>query len=877
MGEVWKATDTRLERSVAVKILPGEFAQNAQLRVRFEREAKTISQLNHPHICTLHDVGREGDVEYLVMELLDGESLADRLARGPLPIEQVLQYGMEIGSALERAHREGIVHRDLKPGNIMLTKSGAKLLDFGLAKSAIEPPSSTESALYTAARQKPLTQEGTIVGTYQYMAPEQVAGEAVDARTDIFAFGAVLYEMLTGKPAFHGKNRTSIIAAIISGEPQPIANTQPLTPPALDRVIRICLAKDPDDRWQTAHDVGLELDWIAHGGSQAGVAAPVALRRRIRQRLGWSIAILATIAAAAFATAWLRLLHTPAPVLRASINPPPGTNMALTGDNSGSLSISPDGRFLTFATTEDKGMRMLWLRPLGELSARPIAGTENANFPFWSPDSRFIAFFAGGKLKKVDLTGSPALTICDVQTNPRSGSWNRDGVIIFSPSSLAAIYKVSAAGGTPVPVTTIDEKAGETTHRWASFLPDGQHFIYMAGTHSSGTQSESNAIYAGSIDKPEKKLLLRARSNAAYGAGRLLYVRDRILVAQPFDAKKLQLTGDPAPVAQDVRYATAFFRAVFAISENGILVYDSGSGESAVPLGLYDRSGKLIETVDEPAMYRSVALSPDGRQIAESIEDPVSGTSAIWLYDLARHVRTRFTFGSTDQDSPLWSPDGSRIVYSSVATSGALRGIENLYIKDVAGGSEVQLVSDTAVKAPTSWSRDGRFLAYNWADFKGNGQTDIWILPMAGERKPFPFRNTTADEAVGQFSPDGRWLAYNSDESGRPEVYIAPFPSGAGKWQVSANGGVGPHWRNDGRELIYVATNISRMVAVPVEIRGSSVTIGTPTPLMPSTNVSTTVGDIEQDHKKILLAMSQKAQVNEPLTLVINWPATIGK
>ena len=874
MGEVWKATDTRLDRDVAIKILPAEFALSAQLKLRFEREAKAISQLNHPNICTLHDVGEQDGVGYLVMELLEGESLADRLTRGALPIEQVLKCGIEIASALDRAHHMGIVHRDLKPGNIWLTKSGAKLLDFGLAKSGIES-TPRESEFDGMTQQKPLTQEGTIVGTYQYMSPEQISGEQVDARTDIFAFGAVLYEMLTGTAAFRGKNRTSIVAAIISGEPPPVSSIQPLTPPALERVIRTCLAKDPEDRWQTAHDAGLELEWIAQGGSQIGVAAPIAHRRRTRERVSWAIALAATLAALGFAAATLRLMRAPIPVLYASINPPSTATFNLLGENCGSLTISPDGRLVTFSAKDEKGTQTLWMRPLGEIAARPIAGTENASFPFWSPDSRFIAFFADGKLKKVDLTGAPALTICEVNTNPRSGSWNRDGIILFSPSSLAAIYKVSAAGGVAVPVTTLDRKAGETTHRWACFLPDGRHFLYMVGTHAAGTKSETNAIYIASIDSHEKSLLLRARSNAIYASGHLLYVRDRILVAQPFDSKALRFTGDPMPVVQEIRYETGFFRALFSVSDNGTLVYQSGSGNNNVPLTFFDRTGKVTEVLGEPSAYRGLSLSPDGRQVAEVIEDPGSGTTGIWLNGLSRHIRSRFSFGSADQSSPVWSPDGTRIVYSSV-DGGTSKGIPDLYVKEVSGsGTEAPLVVDARVKTPTSWSSDGRLLAYDSTDFTSKTKSDIWIVPMTGDHKPFPFLHTKFEEGGAQFSPDGRWLAYNSDESGRVEVYIVPFPSGVGKWQVSSNGGGGAHWRSDGRELIYLGSDVNKLLAVPFEAKGGAVTIGTPIPLF---DISLALaGDVSADHNRFLLAISPNARQNEPITLVTNWPATLHK
>ena len=873
MGEVWRATDTRLDRSVAIKILPSQFASDAQLRIRFEREAKTISHLNHPNICTLHDVGIDSGTHYLVMELLEGETLADRLAKGPIPLELVLRYAIEIASALDRAHREGVVHRDLKPSNIVITKGGAKLLDFGLAKTGMSTSSgSFESTIDGATQAKPLTQEGTIVGTFQYMAPEQVSGEAIDTRTDIFAFGAVLYEMVTGKPAFHGKNRTSMIAAILSGEPQSISSFQPLTPPALERVVKTCLAKDPDDRWQTAHDVMLELKWIDEGGSQAGVAAPVAHRRKSRERLSWSIAIAALIVAAILGTLYVRAMRKPVPVMRASITAAPNVVIDNTNDNCGSLTISPDGHYVTFAAAGEDGKKMLWLRPLdGE--AHAIAGTANAIFPFWSADSKYIAFYADGKLQKVDLNGSPPLAICDVQQNPRTGSWNRDNVIIFSPTSLGPICKVSASGGAVTPVTKIDTATNETTHRWAAFLPDGKHFLYMAGTHSAGSKSETNAIYVDSIEKPQRKLLLRARSNAIYASGHLLYARDRTLVAQPFDTSKLELTGDPVPIAQNVQYFSGYFRALFAASDDGTLVYASTAPETKATLHFYDRTGKQLEQVGEPDEYRDMNISPDGKRVAMTIEDTASGVSNVWTLDLQRGIRTRFTFATADRFSPVWSPDGSKIAFGGVPTT---KGTQDLYIKDVNGGEEQLIYKDDRVKTPTSFSPDGKLLLFTSLNFATNAtgsRDDIWIVPAEKNATARPLIATPAAENSAIFSPDGKWIMYVSNESGRFEVYVIPASGAGGKWQISTNGGIGGEWSSDLREIMYVAED-NKVFAIPFSASGGSINLGAPTqPIVDLTGF--TAGLIFPDHSRFLFAKPKSSEVT--LNVVTNWPSTVKK
>src|SRR5437660_1068098 len=485
MGEVYRARDTRLERTVAIKVLPARLADRPELRQRLEREARTISQLSNSYICTLFDVGRQDETDYLVMEYVEGETLERRLEKGPLPPEQVFRFGVQIAEALSAAHRKGIVHRDLKPSNIMLTTAGVKLLDFGLAKFAAQPApvSVVLSEMATAA--KSITEDGIILGTFQYMAPEQLEGHEADPRTDIFAFGVVLYEMATGRKAFSGTSRASLISNIMKEEPDPVSTIQPMTPPAFDRVVRTCLAKDPEDRFQTAHDAKLQLQWIVEGGSQAGAPAIVVSRRRSRERMAWGVAAGAILAAAFATLGYVRRAPVEAATIRSSILPPEKTAFEIGGEDSGSLTISPDGRRITFVAKDPSGKKLLWVRPLDAVAARSIPGTEGATWPFWSPDSRFIAFFAEGKLKKVDAAGGPPLTVCDAKRG-RSGSWNRDGVVLFSPDSTVAVHRVSAGGGAATPVTRLDESKGETTHRWATFLPDGRHFLYMAGTHAAG-------------------------------------------------------------------------------------------------------------------------------------------------------------------------------------------------------------------------------------------------------------------------------------------------------------------------------------------------------------------------------------------------------
>ncbi len=873
MGEVYKARDARLERTVAVKVLPPHLSSNPELRQRFEREAKTISQISHPHICALYDVNREGETEYLVMEYLEGETLADRLGKGPLPAEQLLKYGIEIADALDKAHRQGIVHRDLKPGNVMLTKSGVKLLDFGLAKfqAAGRDVSSGVSRLATEMQaSQPLTERGTVLGTFQYMAPEQLEGKDADSRSDIFSFGAVLYEMATGKKAFSGSSQASLIGAILRDDPPAISEISPMIPPALNRVVKTCLAKDPEDRFQTAHDAKLQLQWVVEGGSQAGVAAPVVARRKNREKLAWGIAAAAIVAAGLATAGYLRRAPHENLKVSAFLLPPEKSDWDMGGPNSGSLTVSPDGRHATFAAKDGDGKIVLWLRSLGELGAKPIAGTQGATFPFWSPDSRFLAFFAEGKLQKVDISGAPPLPLCEAP-NGRSGGWNRDGVILFSPDSTTGLFRVPAAGGAPKPATTLDPVRAETTHRWAAFLPDGRHFLYMAGSHSTGSKSESNAIYVGALDSNEKTLLLQARSNVVYASGYLLYMRERILLAHRFDASARRLIGEAVPVAEGVQYDPAYFHGVFAASDDGVLLYALGAaGSLATRLCWVDRAGKPVsEPFGEPAEYASLGLSPDGQRIAAGINDPASGATSIWLFD-GRGVRSRFTFGDLS-DSPVWSRDGSHIAFQRLNK----QSIADIHVKPVGGaGDETSVFHSDRPALPDDWSPDGRFLLVDLLSRNSPTKGDVWVVPLSGDKKPYPFLATEFNERSAAFSADGKWVSYVSNESGRDELYVVPFPGPGPKYQVSTNGSQGGAFFKGDKEILY-GTLENEAVSVQIKTGPSGLEVGSPTTLFKVPTVTSIA--ISPDGERVLLAALPQGAAAARVALVTNWKAGLEK
>jgi serine/threonine protein kinase len=886
MGEVYRARDTRLDRTVAIKVLPAHLANDPQVRQRFEREARATSSLQHPHICVLHDIGHHDGTDFLVMEYLEGETLAGRLAKGPLALEELLRYAVEIADALDKAHRQRLTHRDLKPSNIMLTKSGSKVLDFGLAKATGLVPTADLSSSPTAS--KPLTAEGTIVGTFQYMAPEQLEGKEADARTDIFAFGAVLYEMATGRKAFEGNSQASVIAAILERDPPPMTQLRPLVPPALDRVGKACLAKDPAERWQTAHDLKLQLQWIAEAGSQAGVPAPVVARRKLSKRGAWGLVALLAALSLTFAVAYFRNAPTQVRAIRSTILPPENSSFYSVGISGGPVVVSPDGSRLAFVASDSSGKRLLWVRSLDALAALPLPGTEGASFPFWGPESQFIGFFADGKLKKIDASGGPAQTIATAPQG-RGGTWNRDGVILFTPDVRAPIYRVSAAGGPASPVTRIEADPSETTHRWPYFLPNGDHFLYLS-MHPGG-EAGSDGIYAASLDFKLNKLLVRVSSSPAYALGHLLLVRENTLLAQPFDASRLELTGDPFPIAEKVQHDPLIWKGVFSVSQNGVLAYQGGgTAQTGTQLLWVDRAGKPIRPVSDLGLFFTPRLSPDGQRLAVQITDPQGQNADIWIYELGRGTKTRFTFDPARDLNPVWSPDGTSIVFASNRT-----GHFDLYQKAASGASAEELLFESNDdKRPLSWSPDGRFIAYYSRDPNGKTKGDLWVLPLFGDKKPFPFLQTESEEGGAQFSPDGRWIAYTSDETGTFEVYVAPFgvnPQGerppgsrglsaqAGKWQVSIKGGQFPMWRRDGKEIFYYSGDNKLMAAV-VMARGSTFEAETPRPLfeiLMRRSVGT-IYDFSGDGQRFLVnGFLVAAQTPAPVTLVVNWNANLKK
>jgi Tol biopolymer transport system component/predicted Ser/Thr protein kinase len=760
MGEVWKARDTRLDRSVAVKVLPGEFAQNAQLRMRFEREAKTISQLDHPHICTLFDVGDD----YLVMEYLEGESLADRLTRGPLPLSEVLRLGTQIAQALDRAHRAGVVHRDLKPGNIMLTKSGAKLLDFGLARSTIA------SAPTDATQHKPLTAEGVILGTYQYMSPEQIAGEEADARSDIFSFGAVLYEMLTGKRAFEGKSKTSIVAAIVSGEPRAISQLQPMTPPALEHVIAKCLAKEPDARWQSAADIATELEWIAH--------APVVEARKKRPLSHFvTAALLAIVAAAGIATAMYleRRLNVAERPLRAQLDTPVASILA------GAVALSPDGTRLVFVKAP-MSRAMLTVRNLATGGESVLAGTEDASYPFWSPDGKRVGFFAQRKLKTISADGGPATDICDVQYG-RGGSWNRDGTIVFAPDLVGAIYKVTDGGGAPVAVT---HPPKDVSDRNPFFLPDGERFLYTEAIPSKSV----GELCAGSIDGKLQRRIGDNVSNMSLDGGRLFFLRDGNLVAAGFDAKTLKLLGAPVALASDVEYYAPRNIANFSVAANTVAYVPRTVVDTQVEV--FDRNGRS-EPVGTPGPYRVLDVSPDGKRIVINTAAPKGD---IWIVQTGSGLMSRITFDEGEEPSASFSPDGSRLA-TLVAKPGS---VTKLAVVPVDGGAAEVLANNGSIASLNGWSADGKYLIVGCQN--PGTSMDVAYFDVQQKKIGYIVRGE-ANEFRPSLSPNGKWLAYTSTESGSPQIYVTAFPSGHGRWQVTATGAIAARWSPDGKHLFF--------------------------------------------------------------------------
>ncbi len=861
MGEVYRARDSRLEREVAIKVLPQHLSDKPELKQRLEREAKSISNLSHPNICTLYDVGEQEGAAFLVLEFLEGETLEKRLEKGPLPAEQLLRLAIEMTDALEKAHKQGIIHRDLKPGNVMLTKTGAKLMDFGLAKLTEQPAPMAAALSELTAENRKLTAEGTIMGTFQYMPPEQLEGREADARTDIFALGMVVYEAATGRPAFTGKTKASLIASILSSEPPAITTLQPLTPPALERVVKTCLAKDPDERFQTAHDLNLQLRWIMEGGSQVGVAAPVAAQRLLRKRMlmaaagvGWAAALGAVILAVVL-SGNLKLKQRP---LAAEISPPPG--MDFVGAILGAPVISPDETKLAFVAGDAKGAR-LWVRDLASGRTDALEGTDGAGFVFWSPDSRQVAFFAGGKLKKIEAGGGPVQILCDAPEG-RGGSWSSSGAIIFTPNIYESLYRVPEGGGTPEKIT--NAKPG-WTHRNPTFLPDGEHFLFI-GRESAGTQAGS--LYSGSLKGGDPKQVLERASNVQYSGGYLLYLKDGNLVAQQFDLGSLQLKGSAIAVAEKVDYWNARDMAYFAASANGLLLYRKSVFTSTQGTWM-DRSGRELDKVGEPGLYSDPQMSVDGSRLALARVDKDSQSADVWVVDLKRNTTSRATFAEADgaNFSYAISPDGNTVAVGDNST----RSSSQVWTQSVSGsGTKERIVDSAFFVTVTDWSRDGRYLFGQVQENKT--RFDVFFVDLQGEHKLTKVVQTPASEQGAKLSPNGKWLAYQSDESGRMDVYVLAFPGPGRKWQISNGGGVSPQWSHDGKELYF--NNGTKFMSVPIS-DPATFQFGTPKELpLPPESAAFAPGPTSD--RFLVLKPAGKPE-GSPLRMVLNWTEALKK
>jgi Tol biopolymer transport system component len=858
MGEVFRATDTRLGRNVAIKVLPQHLSSNPEVRARFEREAKTVSSLNHPHICTLFDVGREGDTDYLVMELVEGETLAERLAKGALPTAEVLDLGGQIADALERAHRAGVIHRDLKPGNVMLTKAGAKLMDFGLARAIgmAGPAAGSGAMMATLTRSPtmttPLTAEGTIVGTFQYMAPEQLEGSEADARSDLWALGCVLYEMATGRRAFEGKSQASLIGSIMHQEPPPVSQLAPLSPPGLERLVRACLAKDPADRLQSAHDIRMQLAWLAEGGSQAGVPTPVAAKRRSRERLAWTLAVVGLVAVAALAglvaaPSFLlpggRTVAEPGGVVRFQVTAPPGTTMY----RGIGQAISPDGTALLWQGSDSEGRARTWIRRLDSLESRALPSID-APATFWAPDGGSIGYISDGKLRTMRIDGGDPRTICEA-ISYRGASWGA-GYIVFA-GGQGPIFKVPATGGTPEAVTTLDASKGETAHRFPHFLPDGKTFLYVAlpGKH------RVLEVYAGNVDGREPVFVINSLTSPVYTSGHLVFQRGRRLLAQAFDPDALALSGEPI----DLGPAPELWEAAGStkVSNTKLVWKDLNSKEP-----MKDR-----ETLDlDPGSYTELKFSPDGRYAA-LVREVSPEESDIWVLELERNILTRFTQGPGNHANVRWSPDGAWIGYSTDAD-----GPWDIYKKPFPGGGAAEPVVTGPVpfKNLLDWSPDGQFLLYSPIGVGTN--MDLWYAPADGSGEPRPYLAETFQEDNGRFSPDGRWVVYVSTESGQGNVYINSFPVPGRKHRVSIDGGSGPRWTADGTGIRFIAPG-GKVVVASVQTEPSLRT-GIPEELF-TIEADIRGGDIGPDGRALAIKPVSEAR-DAGVTVVLNWLRQLG-
>ncbi len=863
MGEVYRAHDPKLNRDVAIKILPEALAADPAALARFEREAQAVAALSHPSILAIFDFGRQGDTAYAVMELLEGETLRARLTHGALPSRKAVDLAGQVAEGLAAAHEKGIVHRDLKPENIFVTHDGrAKVLDFGLAKSTSSAAGPGVSMQVTTGH----TGAGVVMGTAAYMSPEQVRGEAVDHRSDIFAFGAVLYEMLAGRPAFGRETATESMTAILKEDPPEVAGAGAGPSPALQRIVQHCLEKKPGERFQSARDIAFALEAISRSGSGA-VAAPAAgvHARNLSARLPWLICGALIIGMLAGVVWW----RSSTPAVQTMYFSAPFAFP--TRD----ITVAPNGHTVAVVGYLESARKdVIWLYEVGAPEAKSLPDTEGASFPFWSADGKFLAFFADGQLKKMEVAGGPAQTLCPAPSG-RGGTWNKDGVIVFAPSGLllSGLYRIPASGGTPTRISTPDASRGENTHRWPMFLPDGKHYLYLAANVTGG--SEPDGLFMGLLDSNEKRFVVKTSTNAAYAApGYLFFYRDRTLFGQRFDLNTFALTGEPIAILKEIQYLPRIARTVFAVSDNGLLFAQKSSAASLSRLAWFDRQGNEVGVVGTPDMYANVVLARDGKSVAVDKTDNGSQNTDVWTYDLQRSSAKRLTFDPAIDARPVWSPDGAQVVFSS-----SRQHVFDLYAKNADRAWEEQLVVHAGTDVfPNDWSRDGKYVLY----MQGRDLCwDLWVVSFP-ELKSSLFLRTSATVKNGQFSRDGKWVAYASNETGgKWEVYVTSFPVARGKYQVSSGGGEQPRWSADGKEIFFLSPD-GKVVAVQVKT-GASFDAGPLVPLFQASareiaaNSEQIMYDVDQTGQRFLINTSVKNVTTQPLSIVLNWNAGLKK
>ncbi|PWT91849.1 MAG: hypothetical protein C5B54_04520, partial [Acidobacteria bacterium] len=842
----------RIGREVAIKVLPNIFSTDEDRLRRFELEAKATGVLNHPNILAIHDVGRDNGSPYLVSELLEGDTLRDKLRGGPLPARKAIEYGIQIAQGLAAAHEKGIIHRDLKPENIFVTKDGRiKILDFGLAKLS-QPQSAAEevSKLQTGA---PESRPGVVLGTMGYMSPEQVRSQPSDHRSDIFTFGAILYEMLSGTRAFRGNTAADTISAILHADPPEITGVNATSPPALNRLLRHCLEKNPEERFQSMRDIAFDLETVT-GISSTQVTASIPASAPFKfKKLHSAATILFALSTILFAIAYFSRHPEPAQIIRFSVDIP---NPTLGGVGTEELAISPDGKKLIFYAPYTSSQFILWFRSLDSNVSQPLPGTEDARYPFWSPDNRHVGFFVTGKMKKIDLITKSTQDICDAPTG-RGGTWSGNGIILFSRDKLGGLYMVPENGGTLTPVTADRAKEG-ISYRWPMFLPDQKHFLYLAQEEDRNPPT----IYFSSLGSKDRKPIVKTPSNAGFSQGNLIFSENGKLVAQRFDPKSGTLMGDIVPVVSD-QISTNETRgySAFTISESGTLAYQPDVVTPS-PMIWLDRTGKQMDTAGELAYYSHPRISPDGKKIAVIRHETHSEQGNIYLYDVQRHAMVRFTRQTAIYNNPIWSTDGANVIFSA----------EDLLQKSVTGaGAESALFHSDLSKTATDMSSDSKFLAVTLDN--AQTQQDLWIFPLTGDRKPYAFLQSGANESQGQFSPDGQWLAYTSNESGKSEVYVQPFPNkDTGKWQISVEGGGLPQWRRDGKELFYISDK-NILMSVDVSL-GSTFDSAAPKPLfeMPLANIADdSIYDVSADGQRFLVTSPPGRTFTSIINMVVNW------